>query len=612
MTPPVQGTARPEVVSEQIPRRRPGWIELATSSDHKGVGRMFVATSLFFAAVALTELVMMRLQLAVPDNTLIRPEIFDRLLSAYGVTALLLFALPLAIGLFSHVVPLQIGARGMALPRLHHLSYWLYLFGGVTIYASFLYRPSEGGTIALTPLSDLQFLAGRGVDAWLIGVGLVLLGFITFSIAMIATVRTSRSPGMVWRRVPVFSWSAAVVSYTLLVVGSVMLAAISMLVLDRHFSGVFFVPGDGGSPLLYEHLSSIFLAGAYISVIIAAFGSVSEILPTFSRQPHFGQRTIAGSIAALAVLGVLAWMQNMYSAPISIGLFYFAMLMALSAAVPVGLILFNWIATLSGGNITMRSPMRFALGAIVFMVIGLTGELAQSVIPVSWQVANTGVAWGDTHFALIGGGVLGGFAGLHYWFPKLSGRLMGESLARISFWAIVAGGLLLIVPTQIAGLEGMPTDVYKFYAGTGMSLANALATIGSVVFAIGFLTTMANAASSYTRGVEVGPDPWGGSTLEWFTLSPPPAHNFDLVPDVRSAEPLLDIRDAIRSRHTRWTPPPALLPDREPEPVAAGSSESSGAPIEEEPTSTSDADSGASAEGTAVDSSEDENDRPVA
>lgn len=614
MTPPIQRAAHPEVVSEVIPRRQPGWIQLATSSEHKSVGRMYVATSLFFAAVALTELVMMRLQLISPENTFIRPDVFDRLLSAFGATALVLFALPLLLGLFSYIVPLQVGARGMALPRLHHLSYWLYLFGGVTIYASFLYRPSEAGTIALTPLSDIAFLQGRGVDAWLIGVGLALLGFIAFSIAMITTIRSSRAPGMVWRRVPLFSWSAAVVSYTLLVVGSVMLASITMLVIDRHFDGVFFVPGDDGSPLLYEHLSSIFLAGAYISVIIAAFGSISEILPTFSRQPHFGQRTIAGSFVALTVLTVLAWMENMYSSPIPIGFLYFAMLMALAAAIPVGLILFNWLATLSGGTITMHSPMRFALGAIVFTVIGLTGELAQAVIPVSWDVANTGVAWGDTHFALVGAGVLGGFAGLHYWFPKLSGRLMGESLARASFWAIVVGGLLLIVPTQIAGLEGMPADVFKYYGDTGMTLANALATVGSVVFALGFLTTMANAASSYTRGVEVGPDPWGGSTLEWFTPSPPPAHNFDLVPDVRSAEPLDDIREAIRGRNTRWTPPPALPPDRKPEPVAAGTSESQGAvAVEAEPASTSEkADAHAPDEDPPADHPEDENDRPVA
>jgi heme/copper-type cytochrome/quinol oxidase subunit 1 len=611
MTPSIRGAAHPEVVTETIPRRRPGWIELATNADHKAVGRMYVATAFFFAAIALTELVMMRLQLSIPDNTLIRPEIFDRLLSAYGVTALLLFALPLAIGLFSHIVPLQIGARGFALPRLHHLSYWLYLFGGLTIYLSFLYRPSEAGTIALPTLSGATFLPNRGADAWLIGVGLVLLAFIVFAVSMIATLRGSRAPGMAWRRMPLFSWAGAVVSYTLLVTGAVMLAAITMLVIDRQFGGVFFIPGDGGSPVLYEHLSSIFLAGAYISVVIAGFGAISEILPTFSRQPNFGHRVIAGSFVALAVFSVLAWMQNMYSAPIPIGFLYFAMLMALAAAIPGGLIVFNWLGTLSGGAIRMRAPMLFALGAIVFTVIGLTGELAQSVIPVGWQVAQTGVAWGDTHFALIGAGVLGGFAGLYYWFPKLSGRLMGESLGRASFWAIVLGGLLMIVPTQIAGLEGMPVDVYKYYGDTGLTLLNILATIGSLVFTVGFLLTMVNAAASYKRGTTVGPDPWGGSTLEWFTLSPPPVHNFDLVPDVRSAEPLTDIREAIRRRNTRWTPPPAVAQAPAPEPAPAPATEvEGGVAVAEEPGSGAEPEPPDDAADEA--SSQDENDRPVA
>jgi len=569
MTPPVQGAARPEIVSEDIPRGRPAWIELVTSADHKDVGRMYIATSLFFAAIALTELVMMRIQLAVPENSLMRPEIFDRLLSAYGVTALLFFAIPLAIGLFSYVVPLQIGARGFALPRLHHLSYWLYLFGGISVYLSFLYRPSEAGTIALPPLSDDAFSSGRAVDAWIVGVGLCLVGFVIFAVALIATVRSSRAPGMVWRRVPLFSWAGTVVSYTLLVVGSIMVATLVMLMVDRHFDGVFFEPGEGGAPLLYEHLSSIFLAGAYISVVIAAFGAISEILPTFSRQPHFGHSTIAASFVALAVLAVLAWMQNMYAAPIPIGFFYFAMLMALAAAIPAGLIIFNWIGTISGGSIRLRAPMLFAIGAIVLSVYGLAGELAQSVIPVAWQVADTGVAWGDTHAALIGAGVLGGFAGLHYWFPKLNGTLMGESLARISFWMILGGALMMIVPMQIAGVEGMPVDVSKFYADEGLGLVNALATLGSVIFSIGFLVTMANAAASLRGGTRTGPDPWGGSTLEWFTPSPPPVHNFDLVPDVRSGEPLADIRDAIRRRNVRWTPTPAVATEPEPEPVAA-------------------------------------------
>ena len=570
MSPPVQGAARPEVVSESIPRRQPAWIELVTSAEHKAVGRMYIATSFFFAAAALTELVLMRLQLVVSENTFIRPELFDRLLSAYGATALILFALPLAIGLFSYVVPLQIGARGMSLPRLHHLSYWLYLFGGLIIYLSFLYRPGEAGTVALTPLSDSLFLAGRGTDAWILGVAVTLVGFICFAVSMVATLRSARAPGMVWRRVPIFSWSAGVVSYTLLVTCAVMVAALTMLTIDRNFGGVFFNPNEGGSPVFYEHLSSIFLAGAYISVVIAAFGSISEILPTFSRQPQFGHGTIAGSLAALAALAVLAWMQNMLSAPIPIGFLYFAMLMALTAAVPAGLILFNWLGTLSGGAVRMRAPMLFALGAIALTFFGLVGELAQSIVPVGWQIGNTATAWADTHAALIGAGVFGGFAGLHYWFPKITGRLLGEGLGKASFWMMLIGALLLIVPMQIAGVEGMATDVYKFYGDSGLGLVNLLATIGSLIFAIGLITAMLNAAISYGSGVEVGPDPWHGSTLEWFAPSPPPVHNFDLVPDVRSNEPLTDIREAIRRRGTRWTLPPARSPEQpEPEPVVA-------------------------------------------
>ena len=529
---------------------------------------MYVATSFFFAAIALTQLVLMRLQLLVPENTFIRPDLFDRIFSAYGVTALVLFALPLMIGLLSVVAPLQIGARGMALPRLHHLSYWLYLFGGLIIYLSFLYRPAEAGTIALTPLSSAFFLPGHGNDAWIVGLAVSLIGFVAFAVSMIATLRTQRAPGMAWRRTPLFSWAGGVVSWTLLIVGPIMIAALTMLMIDRHFDGVFFDPNEGGSPVLYEHLSSIFLAGAYISLVVAAFGAISEILPTFSRQPQFGHGTIAGSLAALAPLAVLAWMQNMVAGAIPLGFQYFAMIMALCAAVPAGLILFNWLATLNGGSIRMRAPMLFALGAIFLTFAGLVGEMVQSIPPVGWQLNNTTTAWGDTHAALIGAGVFGGFAALHYWFPKLNGTTMSEGLGRAGFWAMLVGGSVMIVPMQLAGLEGQPVDVFKFYEDSGLDALNAISTVGSVLFAIGFLVEMINAAISYNNGVEVGPDPWGGSTLEWFAPSPPPVHNYDLVPDVRSAEPLDDIREAVRRRATRWYPPAARTEEREPEAVA--------------------------------------------
>jgi heme/copper-type cytochrome/quinol oxidase subunit 1 len=596
MTPSTRRAAHPEVVSEVIPRRQPAWIRLVTSAEHKSVGRMYIATSLFFAAVALTELVMMRIQLIVPENTFMRPDVFDRVFTAYGATALVLFALPLLIGLFSYVVPLQIGARGMALPRLHHLSYWLYLLGGVVIYLSFLYRPGTQGTIALPPLSDDVFSAGHGADAWAVGVGLALIGFVLWAVSTIATVRSSRAPGLVWRRVPPFTWAASTVAYTLLVVGSVMIAALTMLEIDRNFDGVFFDPLEGGAPVFYQHLSSIFLAGAYISVVIGAFGAISEILPTFSRQPHFGLPALGGSFAALAALAVLAWMQNMLVAPIPVGFLYFAMLMALAAAIPAGLIVFNWLGTLSGGSLRMRAPALFAIGAIVLTLYGLLGELMQSIVPVGWQLEGTATATGDTYAALIGAGVLGGFAALYYWFPKINGRMMGESLGRASFWAILLGAIVMIVPMQIAGLEGMPADVYKFYEGDGLDLVNLLSSIGTFVFAIGVILTLVNAAASHGRGVLAGPDAWGGTTLEWFAASPPPVHNFDVVPDVRSSEPLADIREAVRRRATRWTPPPATPPGREPEPVGVGAADAS------------EAESGDSAE----QADGDEGDRPVA
>jgi heme/copper-type cytochrome/quinol oxidase subunit 1 len=575
MTPPIRTAAHPEVVSEQIPRAQKGWITLATSADHKSVGRMYVATALLFATAALAELLMMRLQLIVPENSLIRPEIFDRLLSAYGVTSLVLFALPLAIGLYSIVMPLQIGARGMALPRLHHLSYWLYLFGGVTIYASFLYRPSEAGTIALPPLSSADFLQGAAVDAWLTGFALALLGFLCFSISMIATVRNSRAPGMALQRMPLFSWAGSTVSYTLLAVIPIFLAAIAMLMVDRHWGGDFFTSGEGGKPLFYGHLSSIFLAGAVVSVLITALGTISEILATFSRQPHFGHRTIAGSFVALAVLAVLGWMQSMYSAPLPMGFRYFAMLMALAAVVPIGLIFFNWIGTLSGGSTQRGMPLTYALGAIVLILIGLVGKLVLAIVPVGWLLAGSSFTTGTTLALLIGAGVLAGFAGLYYWFPKLCGRKMGDSLGTASFWALLVGSLLMVVTTKMAGLEGMPVDVYKFYGDSGLDTLNLLTSIGAILFVIGFIVTMINATTSYQRGVEVGPDPWHGSTLEWFAPSPPPVHNFDLVPDIRSAEPLDDIRDAIRRRATRWTPPAAAIQAEESDPVAVVAEDSS-------------------------------------
>jgi heme/copper-type cytochrome/quinol oxidase subunit 1 len=548
MTPPPAtiAPAHPELVTDGYPQRRTRWTELATSADHKDVGRMFICGALGFLLVALAEWLLMRLQLAVPENTLLRPEFFNRLLSLYGETAVLLFAIPLVVGLFYYLVPLQIGARGTALPRLGQFGFWLWAMGAVTLYASLVFTPPEAGVNPLPPLSSLAFSPSDGADVWLASAGLICIGFVCVAIDTIATLRNLRAPGLAWRRLAPFSWAATIGSWLLLVISAVMLGAIAMLMFDRNVNGVFFEGDAGGAPLLWQHLSWIFFSGAYALILVAAFGACAEIVPSFSGKPLFNRPAVMGSLAAVAVLITLAWMQNMYSQPIGIGWSYFAMTMAMAAIVPLGLLIFNLIATMVGGAVQLRAPMLYALGAIAMIGSGLAAELAHSSVAVAWQLHNTTDATASTHFALVGGAVLGGFAALHYWFPKLSGRTLGESLGRISFWTIVLGLNVAFLPLVLAGLQGQVVDVYKYYPDTGVSADNLIATIGAFVLAIGIVLELINVVASLRNGVPAGHDPWRGTTLEWFALSPPPPHNFDVLPDVRSHEPLRDIRDAVQ------------------------------------------------------------------
>jgi cytochrome c oxidase subunit 1 len=605
---------RPEVVTRDVRKPRQAWIERATSADHKIVGQLYIATSLVMIAVAATLFALMRLQLIVPENDLINPEIFNRLMSTSVVTFVVLGCVPLALGVIGYIVPLQIGARGVALPRLNQLSYYLYVAGVITILASFLYTAPETGTAALPPLSDLVFSPSNGADAWIVGTALACLGFACFAINLVVTVRKLRAPGLAWRRMPLFTSAATVIGYVLLLIGPAMVAALTMLEIDRHFDGVFFDPQEGGAPLLYEHISYIFLTGIYVIVFLAAAGTISEILSTFARKVIFSRRAVAGSFAAVAVLGLLAWMQNMYAAPLNEGWTIMAMFFALALVVPIGLIFYNWIATIWGGTLELRAATWYALIAAATMSFGLAGELGYSVIPVGWVLDNTTATQGDTLYVLVGGGVIGGFAALHYWFPKISGRLLGEGVGKVALLAMFLGINLYVVPMFLAGLEGQPVDVYEYYEGIGVDGYNLIASIGAFILVLGILVQLGNAAYSWNNGIPArGHDPWRGSTLEWFALSPPPAHNFDAVPDVRSGEPLHDIRDSIAIRERAFTAPAALEPVASPAPAEpveeapAEPAEEAPAAAPEEPPAT--ADEPASDE---PESSDDGGDAPVA
>ena len=336
MTPPTVSPARPEIVTREAPRDRYAWIQNMTATDHKQVGLLFICTALVALVLAVTLLVLMRAQLMIPENSFLSPDIFDQLMSLYGATAVVFFALPLAIGLATYVLPLQTGARGVAFPRLGAASYWLYVLGGVILFATFLYEPPEGGTQALPPLSSDEFLFTNGVDAWIVGVGLAVTGFVLASINLITTVRTMRAPGMAWRRMPIFSFASTVLSYMLLVAGPVLIAGLVMLFFDRRFDGIFFETGAGGGPVLYQHLTWIFFTAAYTRDPGFAAGVITEIIGTFSSKPAFSHRSTLVALAALGAIGPLAWMQNMYSADIRRGWIYFGMFWAIALAIPLG------------------------------------------------------------------------------------------------------------------------------------------------------------------------------------------------------------------------------------------------------------------------------------
>src|SRR5262245_18344877 len=514
---------RPELVTDGPAARRPRWLGMVMSSDHKDVGRIYIGAALSFLVLGIVAFLLMRLQLAVPENDLIEPVTFNRLLSVGSATLIVLFALPFAFGLFTYVVPLQIGARSLAFPRLASLSLWLYVFGGGLLYVSFVYTPPEAGFNSWPPLSDTIFISNNGVDVWITAVGLAVLGMTLQAINLAVTVSRLRAPGLAWRRLPLFTFSGAVSSWILMVAGPAMIAALTMQEIDRHFGGVFFEPGEGGAPIYYQHLTWIFFTGAYLVFLLPAFGAISEIVPVFSRKPLLSRGWAIASMAVIAPLGLLAWMQNMYTAAIPIGWLYGAMAMALLLVIPIGGLFVNWLGTLAGGVIRNRAPMVFALASISTLSFGLLAELAQSVIPVNWLLADTTAATAATGYVLVGGPVLGGLAALYYWFPKMTGRTMGEGLALPSAGLIVLGAPLTFIPLFLAGLEGQQVDIYKYFEASSainsadnLDTFNLIATIGTFVIALGVILSLVNAYISVNRGTPTGHDPWGGETLEWF------------------------------------------------------------------------------------------------
>jgi cytochrome c oxidase subunit I len=536
---------RPEIVMHGLPAEPKGWLSWLTTTDHKKIGIMyFVATFMFFILGGV-EALLMRLQLAQPDSTLLNAETYNGLVSMHGTTMIFLFIVPVMAAFGNYFVPLMIGARDMAFPRLNALSFWLLAFGGIAFYASLFWEPPQAGWTSYAPLSDDAYMPGGGVDAWIFLIHLTGLSSLVGAINFVATIHNMRAPGMSWGRMPLFVWSILVYSYLLIAALPAIAAAVTMLLTDRHFGTAFFDPTGGGDPMLWQHLFWFFGHPEVYIMILPAFGIISEILPVFSRKPIFGYKAIAAATVAIAFLGLLVWAHHMFTTPTSTVVLIFFMLSSFAIAVPTGIKIFNWIATLWKGSIVFKTPLYFAAALPALFVIGGISGVILAVFPVDWQLHDSYFVVAHLHYVLFGGSVFGIFAGIYYWFPKMTGRMMSEGLGKLSFWVMFVGFNMTFLVQHSAGLSGMPRRVYDYSGDLGVGGYNMISTIGSFMLGIGVLLTVINALRSYKHGKVAGNDPWKGNTLEWYVQSPPPVNNFDVVPRVRSVEPMKDIRREV-------------------------------------------------------------------
>ena len=534
-----------EPTVESVPAKRPsvfarptattGWWSWVTTVDHKRIGILYGVTAFAFFIIGGVEALLMRLQLAQPHGQVLSAEAYNQIFTMHGLTMIFMVVMPMGGAFFNFLLPLMIGARDVAFPRLNAFSYWVFLFGGLFTYSSFFFGQAPNcGWFCYQPLGS-QSMSGDFYS-----LGLLILGMSSTAAAInfIVTILNMRAPGMSLMRMRVFVWMTLVVSFLLLFALPIIAVDLIELLFARRFDALFFNAAAGGDPVLWQHLFWLFGHPEVYILILPAMGVVSEILPVFSRKPLFGYPVVVFSGAAIGFMGWGVWAHHMFAdglGPVANSAFA---LSTMFIAVPTGVKIFNWMATMWGGALRFTTPMLFAIGFIAMFVIGGLSGVTHAIVPHDYQQTDTYYVVAHFHYVLFGGAIFGIFGGIYYWWPKAFGHLLSEPIGKVNFWLMMIGFNLTFAPMHIIGLQGMPRRIYTYPSQGGWDEWNMVMTIGSFIIAVSVLVFLANVVISRRRRAELaaGPDPWDARTLEWTIPSPPPPHNFDEIPHVRSVD----------------------------------------------------------------------------
>ncbi len=508
-----------------------------TTVDHKRIGWLYGLSALVFFFIGGVEAVLIRTQLIVPNNDFLSADFYNSMFTMHGTTMIFLFVMPINAALFNYIVPLQIGARDVAFPRLNALSYWIFIFGGVLLNLGFLSgNVPDVGWFGYANLTSLEYSPGASTDYWMMGLQLLGLASLIASINFIATIFNMRAPGMSLMRMPIFTWTVLITNFLLLLALPVIAIALVQLTFDRFFGTHFFDATGGSSVLLWQHLFWVFGHPEVYVLILPAMGMVSEVLPTFARKPLFGYPTMVLAVIAIGFLGFSVWAHHMFTVgmgPWADALFASATMLI---AIPTGVKIFNWIFTLVGGNIRFTTACKYAVAFIVTFTVGGLSGIMHASPPIDSQQQDSYFVVAHFHYVLVGGALMGILAGLHYWYPKFTGRLLSERLGNLSFWVVLLGVNLTFFPMHFLGVEGMPRRVFTYPAEAGLDFWNFWISIGAYMTMAGFLLTLYNFKRSLKEGELSPADPWDARTLEWSIASPPPVYNFAQLPQVTTLD----------------------------------------------------------------------------